>query len=150
MKKVLLLAVMIGFLVSTTPAITLGVSVYDQRIQMNNLSFNTVKVDSVVEDSIASEFIRPGDYLVLLNILAEGSIVEEPSENTELKEELKLTINSRNISINDIRWQLERSITLNTDELSNLLSQIEPQVAFGITILRNGRFIDYWLFYEEE
>jgi len=117
---------------------------------MNNLTFDTVKVASVVEDSIASGFIRPGDYLIMLNILALGCVAEEPSENTELKEERKLTINSEYISLNDIRWQLERGMTLNTDELSNLLSQIEPQGAFGITILRDGRFIDYWLFYEEK
>jgi len=150
MKKLLLLAVIIGFLVSIAPAITLGVSVYDQRIRMNNLTFDTVKVASVVEDSIASEFIRPGDYLIMLHMPFKSAMIEEPSENNIQKDNLKLTLNSRNISFNDIRMSLEYDESLNTDKLLYLLSLLEPQEGFGITILRNGRFIDYWLFYEEE
>jgi len=149
MKKILLVFLIVC-IASNILAITLGVSVYDQRIRMNNLTFDTVKVASVVEDSIASGFIRPGDYLVLLHVFAKGANVEEPSENTKLKEERKLTINSENTSLNDIRMMLEYDESLNTQKLVYLLSLLEPQEGFGITILRNGRFIDYWLFYEEK
>jgi len=146
MKKTGLFLVIIFCLVYNCFGITLGVGVYNQRLTMNNITFDTVKVDQVVQDSIASHFIRPGDNIITISLPFTSSVYEEPDANTV--KNLKMRIESRNVSFDEIGWTAKHGETLDTAKLKNMLSIIETNGSFGVTILRNGRFIDYWIFYD--
>lgn len=146
MKRVILFFSIVFFLIYSVFGITLGVGVYDQRITMNNITFDTAKVDHVVQDSIASHFLRPGDNIIYITLPFTCSVYEEPDTNTI--KELKMQIQSRNVSSDEIRWAAQHEETLNTTKLIEILSSIKPNGSFGVTILRNGRFKEYWVIYE--
>jgi len=152
MKKIVLTMMTFVCLTTILSAITLGVYVKNETVNLGNMEIRAAKVVQVAANSLASNFIRPGDMIISVchsmqggyhgSSWAQGYSVPEPSRNNG-----KLSnIDSNYIGISQMISSVNRYGVVNSDKLGSVLSSISEGEAFGLIVLRNGRFIEYTLY----
>jgi hypothetical protein len=125
-------------------AIKLGVNVSDQRISYNGMTFNVVKVHSVNNNSLASKCLRTGDFIVYIQGYAHPLVFDIPeNDKTKTENEPTLYISKHASSIDMIESLIGWNDTINLEKMSEFLSSLSANESFIISILRDGKFIDY-------
>jgi len=124
----------------------LGVYVKNETVNLGNMEIRAAKVVQVAANSLASNFIRPGDMIITIrysgNSFGQVHIAPEPSRNAG-----KLgNIDSNYIGISQMINRVNQYGLVNSDKLRYILSSISEGEAFGVIVLRNGRFIEYTLY----
>lgn len=152
MKKFVLSMLTFVCLTSILSAITLGVYVKNETVNLGNMEIRAAKVVQVAANSLASNFIRPGDMIISVCHSVQGGYhvsswghinsIPEPSGN---KGKLS-NIDSDYIGISQMISSVNRYGVVNSDKLGSVLSSISEGEAFGLIVLRNGRFIEYTLY----
>jgi len=156
MKKFLFSVLIMVILTSMLSAITLGVQVKNETVDVGNMEIRAAKVQKVVSNSLASNFIRTGDMIISvcyssglgyqaygsLNVYSEPLLVREPSGNKGSWG----NIDREYISINQMVQAANQFGVTGTNNLGDKLSAISQGDPFSIIILRNGRFIEYTIY----
>jgi len=155
MKKFVLTMMTVVCLTTILSAVTLGVYVKNETVNLGNMKIRAAMVVQVNDDSLASNFIRPGDMIIsvchsqqaefhassLGNTLHIKSVPEPSGNKGELNH-----IDSNYIGISQLLNVVNRYGVVDIDRLIERLSYISEGEAFGLIVLRNGRFIEYTLY----
>jgi len=130
------------------------VKVSNQRVRSGNNIINGVLIQTVVNNSLASEFLKGGDLIIYSELIETYGIstVDEPSNdiqnigNEEKKSEISRKIKKDYISFNDLSLYLKSGFSMN--DLGQMLSNMEEFTPFYMIVLREGRFIFYTIDYD--
>jgi len=155
MKKLLFSVLIMVVLTATLSAITLGVQVENETVDIGNMEIRAAKVQKVAANSLASNFIRTGDMIITVcysnnwgyssfgfDSIMEPYSIPEPSGNNGSWG----SIDKNYISVNQMVKAANEYGVTGTNNLGNKLSVISQGEAFSIIILRNGRFIEYTIY----
>jgi len=140
-------------IVSFSFSIRLGVNVSDFRISYNGISFDAVKVNSIEGNSLASKFLKSGDFLICgdINTICHATMVDEPSNDIQTIGDDKgnytpsRKISKTHISFDDIPRMF---LGFSLNKLSTMLSNMGEYTPFIMYVIRDGRFLFYSISYE--
>jgi hypothetical protein len=143
-------------LASMAFSIKLGVYIQDEEAEYGNMCIRSVRVKDVQNNSIASNFIRKGDFILSISIasicnldMVKIQTVDIPSGNNSSNDgDVDIRWNSRQISTSKALGFINRYGILDTNKLINKLSSASYGENFEIILLRDGRFWYYSITYE--
>ncbi len=150
MKKNMLLIVFLLICFCNAFCIQLGVYVSNQYLNYSNMGMRTAKIEEIMANSLASNFLRTGDLIVsvIYSPMSHINIVDEPNQDTKRKVDRSVYFNREYLGISDVIFKINNFGTVDMNSLGESLRPILDGEMFSVLIYRDGRFVEYTVRYE--